>query len=334
MRSNLGSLLLAAASALVALGASGCADESSDDALDGDEAEPQRAVAVVLEVDRDVASGRERTSLAARFAQAPLRNAEIATSALRSGTEPALPALGTCAPAAELEAGRPRAIPTDPRALLAKVRGIEPRDRLDAVALLDAGDVRVRIEPAVADDEPAPLSAVTVELAPRAFASVGDEPGGMVYTSPDDATPLSLPAKVRLVVRGSLDVEAATFEVDAPSALEGLRVAGELAAETALRLDVSANDPVALAWDGSSHPRDVVWLEARGATSWRCAFPDAGRADVPRAALLADDDGRVALVVHRRAERVLGRVGPSSESLGPAIGRFDIAHTLTLLVPR
>jgi hypothetical protein len=337
MRPHLGSLLFASTFALLAMGASGCADESFDDTLDGDDAEPQRAVAVVLELDRDIKGGRERTSLAARFAQAPLRNAEIATIALRSGSEPALPALGACAPAAELETGRPRApraIPTDPRVLLAKLRGVEPRERFDAVALLDAGDVHVLVEPAASDDDPALPSTATVELAPRAFASVGDEPGGMVYTSPDDATPLSLPARVRLVVRGSVDVEAATFEVDAPSALEGLRVAGELADETTIRLDGTANDPVALAWDRSTDPRDVVWLEARGATAWRCAYPDAGRAEVPRAALVADDDGRVALVVHRRSERALRRVAPTSETLGPAIGRFDAARTLTLLTPR
>jgi hypothetical protein len=227
-----------------------------------------------------------------------------------------------------------RPVSTDPRTLLAQLRGLEPRDRAEAAEFLDAGDVRVVVEPAFSEDDPARPLAAAVELAPRAFASVGDGPGGVVYTSPDDATPLSLPAKVRLVVRGSADVEAATFEVDAPSSLEGLRVAGELVHASAFPLDASPTAPVTLAWDGSSDARDVVWLEARGATSWRCAYPDAGRAEVPRSALLGDDDGRVMIVVHRHAERALRRVGPTAETLGHALGRFDAARAFTLVVAR
>ena len=173
-----------------------------------------------------------------------------------------------------------------------------------SIELIDVGDVTLR------------AGAAEMPLAVRAFPDVGDLVSGMFYTSRDAASDLPAGATYTLEGTGSRLVDRFTGDVDAPPALDDVRVGG------AARLDgvtLEQGAPVTVQWrpatvsDARSGDLVLVDVSAESGASVRCTFRDEGRGVLPawvmRSSVLGVLPATAALSVHRVRERAFAAPG-------------------------
>ena len=164
---------------------------------------------------------------------------------------------------------------------------------LGPIELLDVGDVTVRT-----GEDAMPLAA-------RAFPDVGDLVFGVFYTSRDAASELPAPARYAFEGSGSTLIDRFSFEADAPSGPEDVRIGDvELSEEIVLEEGVAA----ALTWraDDPATADDRVYVDviAASGSAVRCGFRDTGRGVLPGSALRAQALGSLPAGVTVAVRRV------------------------------
>jgi hypothetical protein len=187
--------------------------------------------------------------------------------------------------------------------------------QLGTIELIDVGDVTLR------------TGTATMPLAARAFPDVGDLVSGMFYTSRDAASDLPAAAIYTLEGTGSAFVDRFTIEAEAPATPEDVRVGSASLAEGPT---LEASQAATVRWRGvearDQAPRDLVLVDVSAASgaSIRCAFRDAGRAQLPGwifgAAVLGPLPAAATIAVHRVRERSFVAPGLDTGAL-----RFDLS---------
>lgn len=188
---------------------------------------------------------------------------------------------------------------------------------LGPIELIDVGDVNLHTRGS------------SMPLAARAFPDIGDLVSGVFYTSRDAANDLPVDASYVLEGTGSAQIDRFAIEVDAPAALEGVRI-GDAALADGVTLEEGA--PVTIRWGAPRAQRtaqsergDVIMVEigARGGAI-RCAFADDGEAVLPASVLGRDALGErtqaATIGVHRIRQRSFGAAGFDTGEI-----RFDLA---------
>ncbi|HTJ83201.1 MAG TPA: hypothetical protein VL400_15890 [Polyangiaceae bacterium] len=334
---------------------SGCASQAPDERGLDDDAEAKRVHAVIV-VERVDGSDGSRGSVSAKFIRVSEPDLSLAERLV--GSRPLLPEATECLAIptleqAEAEAQRRAILLPESAPLALRARGGpffdsrgKPRE-LD-VELLDVGDVHLSVRGA--DD--ASGTSADLALAPRAFPDVGDIASGIFYTSPDASQAFAAPGRYHVGGTGTDALEAFDLDVAAPSAPGGLRVAGtalddDPAASTDA-ISVARGADVPIEWTTERTDGDIVYVDVRGDSTIRCAFPDTGSLVLPaelvqRLEEVAGPSGastetasELTLTVHRYAERhatvSLPHASSADAGVADAIVRFDLARTQHLTV--
>jgi hypothetical protein len=261
----------------------GCSAPVVDDVADASGSMTEGIVVVERTVGGD---GAAQTSVSAKFMRlsAPV-DPELAERVV--GTKLDLPAPGTCRPATP--------------------GTVKSRAARASIELMNVGDVTLR------------AGGARMPLALRAFPDVGDLVSGMFYTSPDTASDLPSGATYRLEGTGAGLVDRFAIDVEAPPALEDVRVGGAPLTD-GLVVDESA--PASIRWrvpDGLRMGGDMILVDvgAESGASVRCAFQDDGHGVVPAWVL---SGGSATLAVHRVRERAFASPGVDAGEV-----RFDLA---------
>jgi hypothetical protein len=296
----------------------GCAPELPEDGSD-DDPDAKRSLHAWVVLERVEADSRVRTNVSAKFLQ--IADADVPLALRLVGARPSIPASGDCVAIADLDADG---------------RGMEEPGA--AIDLVDVGDVSL----AVPDLFP------RVTLAPRAFPDIGDFVSGVVYTSPDAAIGLPVPADYEIGSSGSSAIEPFMIDVRAPGAPTEVFVAGqalpsghELADdEREPNVLVRAGADIELAWAADSvtdrpsvdsGSEALIYVDIRGVAAHRCTFPDRGAAVLPQDVLRQGDD-EVTLSLHRLIERRAVVRGFPGEDAQEATVVFDFARAVRLTV--
>lgn len=264
------------------VGLSGCATSVSDGA-DADAAQ----VHAFLRVDQAVdASGGARTHATASFLRVH-DGGDPTVVARVVGALPAIPPEGGCA-----------RLDDEPAV---------PLHSLTPVELVQVDGVTVGSDEA------------STSLSARAYPDVAHLVSGVVYTSPDTAG--SPGRRVTFRVLGSADVPSFDAAIDAPAALEGLRVNGVALGSAA---PPAALAPLRVTWEGD-RGTDAVYADFTStgtAARWRCSADASG---LVGPALAAPAGTKINVTVHRV------RVAPfTAGALGTAEVRLDAAIAGTL----
>lgn len=295
---------------LAAVTCTACSAPVVDDVADASGAMTEGVVLVERTVAGD---GATQTNVSAKFMRlsAPV-DTELAERMV--GARLDLPSPGSCRPLASggVSSGDGRA---------------RARDAIGTIELIDVGDLALHVshadvradvtDTASADSSPgsAPnASAVRVPLAVRAFPDVGDLVSGMFYTSRDAASDLPGGATYTLEGTGSGAVERFSVDAEAPAALEDVRIGGTALTDGA-SLDEGA--PVTVRWrtaEGAATPRaepsgDIVLVDvsAESGASFRCSFPDEGKAVLPAWMLRSSTLGALPATATLSVHRIRGR---------------------------
>jgi len=320
--------------ALFLVGA-GCTPQAPDERGLEEDTDTRRIHAVVV-VERVDSREGSRGNVSAKFMR--VSSADLALAERLVGSRPLLPDATECVALANLEQAEAQA----QRAAISVERirpFVAPVHGEVSVDLLDVGDVRLTVMSgaAKAGDDP-----IDLELAPRAFPDVGDVASGVFYTSPDANQAFPIPADYHVVSTGADAVEGFDLDVVAPRAPSALRIAGKALDDDALGADsvtIRRGFDVPVEWAGGTGEADSVYLDVRGETSFRCAFPDTGSLILPAELLRSvDNDAEthdLTLTVHRLAERrapvSFHRSGGDASAID-AVVRFDLARVLHLEV--
>ena len=191
-----------------------------------------------------------------------------------------------------------------------------------AIELLDVGDMTLHVV------DGGLLAALP--LAARAFPDVGDLVSGVVYTSRDPNAQLPEGGSYLIETTGSAIMDGFSVQVEAPSAPQGLRLAGVVAdgAEDAM---VPAGEPLPLSWEaGAAGDRilvEVLPVDDGGAGAFRCLFEDQGLATVPASYMAYASGAELDVIVHRLRETAVKLPG-----VDEAVVDFDYAVLARLAI--
>jgi hypothetical protein len=254
----------------------------------------------------DGANAASQTSVSAKFMRltAPV-DPELAERVVGSRLD--LPALGVC---------RVEAQPSQdllPSAASRSARG--------TIELIDVGDLTLRARDANEAQTAQAAPATRMSLAVRAFPEVGDLVSGMFYTSPDTSSDLPAGAIYTLEGSGAGLVDHFAIDVDAPAALDDVRVGGVALADG---VAIDEAGPLALRWRAADGPRvagDMIYVDVSGVggATTRCSFEDDGAATLP-AWVVARAPANGLMTVHRLRERAFASPGIDAGEV-----RFDLS---------
>jgi hypothetical protein len=309
----------------------GCSPELPEDGSDED-LEAKRTLHAWVVLERVEADNRVRTNVSAKFLQ--IADADVPLALKLVGARPNVPESGDCVAIADLDA---LSLSSDAAPGLSD----EPAAAID---LVDVGDVSLAVPNLFGNTVTVPI-----RLAPRAFPDIGDFVSGVVYTSPDAAIGLPVPADYEIGGSGSTAVDAFLIDVRAPNAPSGVVVAGYALPDASdadgsePSLVVRAGADIELSWSADQDAgrsadepagEGLVYVDIRGVTAHRCTFPDRGAAVLPQD-VLQEADQDVTLSLHRLVQRsalLRGSPAVQLEDAQEATVVFDFARAVRLSV--
>jgi hypothetical protein len=152
---------------------------------------------------------------------------------------------------------------------------------------------------------------------------VGDLVSGVVYTSRDPSAQLPEGGSYLIETTGSALMDGFFIQVDAPSAPQGLRLAG-MVADGVDEAVVAAAQPLVIGWEaGVTSDRillEVLPVDDGGAGAFRCVFEDDGSATVPATYLAYAPGTELDVIAHRLRETTVKLPG-----VDEAVVEFDYA---------
>ncbi len=173
-----------------------------------------------------------------------------------------------------------------------------------SIELLDVGDILLR------------AGSTATPLVARAFPDVGDLVSGVVYTSRDHRTALPAATTYSIEASGSVFVDGFSIQVEAPEALERVRLSQPTVGLEAQLFDagditVVMGEELTIGWEpGSPSSGDRIYVDVAlvddepGAGRLLCVFDDQGTGVVPAAVVSAPvgklaAGGEIEIAVHR-----------------------------------